>query len=270
MNPVQLICLDVDGTLVSPTKENPEHIPEENIKSIQKALKAGIHVCVTTGRFPDSALHVAQAAGINTDYVISYNGGIIFYNGEIIDENPLTKEQVDKLNEIIHKYNLYAQYYAREGYYIIERTKYTDMYQKIITRPPFIVGKEVYNMPVVHEMVIVSDDIEFNKKLVKEIEEIGDVLITVYRGMFIEVNNVGASKGSAVKQLAQKLNIDLKNVMAVGDELNDLSMLNVVGYPVVMGQAKDELKVGKLFTDTCDNAGVSKAIEKYCFNQTEE
>ena len=113
MSEIKLICVDVDGTLVCPTNENQQFIPPENIASIQKCTEHGIHVCVTTGRPRKSALEIAKLAGIEHDYVISYNGGIIMKNGEIIQENRINDETTVKLNEIIKKYNLYAQYYHR-------------------------------------------------------------------------------------------------------------------------------------------------------------
>ena len=66
------------------------------------------------------------------------------------------------------------------------------------------------------------------------------------------------------------LGIELNEVIGIGDDINDISMWNVVGYPVVIGDAKECYKTeGRIVTDTCENAGVSQIIEKLCFENDE-
>ena len=74
----------------------------------------------------------------------------------------------------------------------------------------------------------------------------------------------GTSKGSAVKALADKLGISLEEVICIGDSGNDVSMLEEAGLSVVMGNAPDFIKeYGDYITDTNENYGVAKAIEKF-------
>ena len=71
------------------------------------------------------------------------------------------------------------------------------------------------------------------------------------------------SKGIALETIANQLHIDLQDVMALGDNLNDVSMLERVGYPVAMDNAMPEVKaIAKLVTDTNEHSGVGKAIMK--------
>ncbi|REH93020.1 HAD-IIB family hydrolase, partial [Staphylococcus felis] len=83
----------------------------------------------------------------------------------------------------------------------------------------------------------------------------------------IEITHADAQKGTAVASIAEKLGVSLEDTMAIGDNLNDKSMLERVGYPVAMANAIPELKEhAKFVTDTNENSGVAKAIYKVLEN----
>ena len=80
----------------------------------------------------------------------------------------------------------------------------------------------------------------------------------------LEITHSDAQKGIALSTIAKQLGIDLKDVMALGDNLNDVSMLERVGYSVAMDNAAPEVKtVAKYVTDSNENSGVGKAIMKF-------
>jgi hypothetical protein len=83
----------------------------------------------------------------------------------------------------------------------------------------------------------------------------------------VDVVRDGCSKGSALRGWAQQRGLDRSNVMAIGDNLNDLQMLEFAGTPVVMGNALPELKAqGWPITGRNDEAGVAQAIARFVFN----
>ena len=108
----------------------------------------------------------------------------------------------------------------------------------------------------------------FNPDLEK-IERIGQELSTI-SSLAVSSSSRGnleitfrCSKGIALETIANQLHIDLQDVMALGDNLNDVSMLERVGYPVAMDNAIPEVKaIAKLVTDTNEHSGVGKAIMK--------
>ena len=80
----------------------------------------------------------------------------------------------------------------------------------------------------------------------------------------IEIVANGVDKGSGVKFFAQKFGYDIKNIMCIGDEENDESMLKVAGFSVAMGNANNNMKkIADFITDTNDNDGISKAILEF-------
>src|SRR5699024_9410540 len=77
----------------------------------------------------------------------------------------------------------------------------------------------------------------------------------------IEITHSDAQKGIALNTIAERLNIDMENVMAIGDNMNDISMLERVGYSVAMDNAAPEVKaIAKYQTDSNEHSGVGKAI----------
>ena len=80
----------------------------------------------------------------------------------------------------------------------------------------------------------------------------------------LDVNAAGANKGIGLVRLGEILGIQREEIMACGDSFNDLEMLQEVGFAVAMGNAEDSLKeVADYITDTNDNHGVAKAIERF-------
>ena len=265
-NKVKLIIMGVGGALLAPTKEDSEHIPEDNIKSIKKAIEHGIACCIISGRFGDNSIEIAKKAGMETNFAYAYNGGLLYQNGQLIEQTPLTEHQFNEISKVLKDTDLYTEYYTEEGYHIKEETEKTKEYIGLVGRKPFVSGEKVHTLKNVIEMTTACYDKTKLQELIDHYNAIGDLRVIVYKGTFIEVANVHSQKSEAVKRLAQRLNVDLKNVMVVGDDVNDIPMWDIVGYPVVMGDADEELKAGRIVTDTLANAGLSKAIEKYCFN----
>ncbi|BFU18894.1 Cof family hydrolase subfamily protein [Entamoeba histolytica HM-1:IMSS-B] len=264
----QLVCIDIDGTLMDTS--NPEHfyIPQENINTIQKALKKGIYVCISTGRMRNSAIKVAEQVGIQNEYLICYNGAMICHGNEIVFESEINEEQLKKINKIIKENNVYAQFYIRDEYFVERKIDLTESYEKKIGVKAQEIGENVFHLNKVTKILSIAHSKEEKMKWMQLFTGIDGIVVTESQSTFIEITKSDATKGHAVKTLAKMLGIDLKDVMAIGDAMNDVPMLDVVGYPVVMGQAEDRVKEGRLVTDRCENSGVAKAIEKYCLNET--
>ena len=267
--PIKLICIDLDGTLIDIyNKEKPNHIPEENIKSIQKAVANGIHVCFSTGRRKTNCQRFAKIIGIEDEYYICYNGAKICKGNETLYECPLEGEILQRFNETIRKHQMFCQYYVDDILHIDKIIDHVNTNPSNIGLDIVVMGEEVYNLPSTTKLSLCTYDKEEKEKwfeILNTVEGAETVNIAHSTPIYIEITAKDANKGNAVKFLANELGITLDQVMAIGDGDNDLPMLDVAGYPVVMGQARDELKKGRLVTESCSNAGVSVAIEKYCF-----
>ncbi|EDR23951.1 hypothetical protein, conserved [Entamoeba dispar SAW760] len=216
----------------------------------------------------NSAIKVAEQAGIQNEYLICYNGAMICHGNETIFESEINKEQLEKINKIIKENNIYAQFYIRDEYFVERKIDLTESYEKKIGIKAQEIGENVFHLNKVTKILSIAHSKDEKIKWMQLFTDIDGIVVTESQSTFIEITRNDATKGHAVKTLAQILNINLKNVMAIGDAMNDIPMLDVAGYPVVMGQAEDRVKEGRLVTDRCENSGVAKAIQKYCFNET--
>jgi HAD superfamily hydrolase (TIGR01484 family) len=104
------------------------------------------------------------------------------------------------------------------------------------------------------------DMISFQEKFKMKL----NILITD-NGNLVQVSSPKASKESAVAALCKEMNVSLENVMVFGDDFNDIGLFNICGWPVAMGNAIDELKLGsREITETNNNDGVAMILERLC------
>ena len=265
MNKIKLIFIDIDGTL-GYRINNTTYIPPENCKAIQKAREQGIQIILTTGRPYHTTLPVFKQIGQVNDYLIVMGGGTIIKNDEIIDEIYLSEESTQTIKRFIKENNLYCQFYKGNKYFINEKTKETEKYETTCQFSPTIIGEDIFALEKVQRITVVAENDEMKQKIITTFSQNENIILNIFWDNWIELSSKETSKGNAVKKICKQLGIDLKNVMAIGDDVNDESMLDIVGYPVVMENAKDNLKrEGRYITDSCKNGGVSKVIEKFCF-----
>jgi Cof subfamily protein (haloacid dehalogenase superfamily) len=270
--PVRLIAIDMDGTLL----DEDCHLPEENIKALREAAQAGIRLAIVSGRIPEDISYFMSDAGFEDCFVLGLNGGYW-----------LSKP---------HGENIHAQYMADEALEACirvleaERVTYSAFGRShIAISRPFATGQELenwgshlkrkgnllytYGMEGIMQQralgtnKIVYIDREDEARLARireQIERIPGVEVTSSWINNIEIMPSGVHKGAALAMLAQRLHIDASQVMAIGDNDNDIPMLSWAGYGVAMGNATLGARTAAEFeTDDNQNAGVAKAIRRF-------
>ncbi len=268
----KLIAIDMDGTLLN----SQNKISSKNILAINKASELGVQVVLCTGRIFTSALYYANALKLNTP-IIACNGAFIAEKNKskAIYKNPISMECSKKVIDMAEREGMYYHFYDDSKFYARELTKTVENYYRwnidkddkdrlninIIDNPMHIVEREKIN---VYKFVFVEDDgeklIRFRSKL-SQIEGI-EVSSSWWNNM--EIMNKGVSKGNALSVLCKLLNIDSQNVMAIGDNENDIPMLKFAGTGIAMGNGEDIVKeMADYVTDTNDNDGVANAINKF-------
>lgn len=265
----KLIAIDMDGTLLNSNNE----VSERTRNAILSASARGVHIVLATGRLLTSAINYSSKINLKRP-IISSNGAVIIdENEKIIFERQIDKAQIENITYIADKNDVYYHFYSRDSFY---SNKYVE---DII---------EFYNPPGVMK----EDKVKFN--LYKNISEVLDKDIEIYKFIFIDndrkklyklreqltkveninicsswTNNVeimekDVSKGNSLKYLCEKLGVPRENVIAIGDNENDLSMINFAGLGVSMGNAGEEIKsLADIITSTNDEDGVARIIEKY-------
>lgn len=282
---IKLIASDMDGTLL-----NSDHkIPKENIELIKFAQKNGIQFVVATGRAYYEALPALNNENIKCD-VISFNGGIIYdKNGNIINITPMKLKDLYYTIEILKSLEISYQLYTKNTIYTnsieTDITAYIDLIRangeepneqhlRQEARNRLALGHitevdniELYlnqeNNPAI-KVIGISNDLEKLKHATELLSGNDNISVTSSGANNVEIMDKKATKGEALKIVADIHDINLKNVIAIGDNLNDQAMLDIVEYSIAMKNGnKDLQKTSKFITEkTNSEGGVADSVMK--------
>lgn len=270
--PIRLIAADIDGTLL-----NPEfRISDLDLGALRRAHDAGIEVVLVTGRRHTFALPIAQMLGFDI-WVISSNGAITrSLAGETFHRDMLPLDTCRKLVLGMREFrgNTVLTFDTEaKGAIVIERMdelsasiqrwleKNLNFIDFVIPIEGALVTDPVQAMfcgpiPRMHKVLTEIDGLSLDVTVLRTEYPVRDLSI-------VDVLNGGCSKGHALERWASHRGIPRKEVMAIGDNYNDIEMLAFAGYPFIMGNASEELRGrGWNITLANDQNGVAAAIEQ--------
>ncbi len=280
---IKLIASDMDGTLFG-AKMN---ISESNVAAIEEANRRGIVFMVATGRGHAEAKPALDEAGIVCS-MINVNGAQAFdEKGQVLFTIGIEKENARKVIEILESRGLYFEMATNQGIYSnsqANRLENTAAY--LANQLEHLTFKMALAMAAAHiemlhinyvknyDTLLDNDQLEVLKFIVfsqegpkvlkptaEELENLADVIVTSSHTTNIEINHKSAQKGYAVERIAKQMGIPLSQVMTIGDNLNDISMLKIAGVSFAMGNGEKRVKeVAKYETATNLENGVGEAI----------
>ncbi|MBO0469158.1 sugar-phosphatase [Enterococcus sp. DIV0242_7C1] len=265
---VKLVAIDIDGTLLDSNRKITPKVKE----TLQKANEKGIYIVLCTGRpLPGvkDQLTELDLYGDN-DYVITYNGSLVqaTKTNKIISEYSLSYDDFleielmsRKVGTHLHTIDDKAIYTANRdiGKYTVHEAYLVDMPLKYRT-----VEEMTPDLSIIKMMMI--DEPEILDKAISQLpEEFSNKYTTVKStDFYYEILNKEASKGNALAKLADHLGIQQSEVMAIGDNENDLSMIEYAGIGVAMGNATESVKqAADIQTSSNDEDGVAEVLLKY-------
>jgi hydroxymethylpyrimidine pyrophosphatase-like HAD family hydrolase len=272
---IRLIALDLDGTLVNSRWE----ISEQDLQALAAASERGIQVVVVTGRRPHAAApYVAQIPFPVT--TITSNGALIRTpTGKVAYQNFLPRDVALQVLEIVHAYRPYTVVVfdlPGRGQVTMEDCAIPEgplgWYLRTSLDHLLLVPKlsaAVKSDPVQVMIGGPPEHIEGAETLLRQSETGPRVHLTWTKYpdrniAIFDIMNRECTKGRALRFWAAQCGIPASEVMAIGDNFNDLEMLEFAGLPVVMGNHIDGLhRPGWAITAPCDDSGVASAIEKF-------
>lgn len=270
----KLIVCDLDETLLNEEKL----ICEKNIIAIKKAIKKGVKFVPATGRGYTSVDSILNTLDLNDkadEYTISNNGAIITENKDFreLSFHRLLNSTVDKIVQFGFAHNICIQVFTAKDVYAFnlndEERKWIFSFKKdaVVCTENNI--EFLQNRQIVKVMFQSTDMLylqSLKEKLSDEIKN--ETTITYSSNRYMEFTSKGINKGVAVKELANLLNIKLDEVMAIGDNHNDVTMLEVAGLSVAVGNAINEVKELCQFTSslTSGEGAVGDAIDSFILN----
>ena len=271
---IKIVAVDMDGTLLNSKKV----VSDYTIQVLKQALEKGVYIVPATGRTPLGLPdELNQMSGLR--YGIFFNGAIVY---DMLKKKPLYTDymEVDTTIELLkfaEKYDVMCDIYIDgfgycEGRWL-ENLAYYNIDPHMIdlvhrTRKPvdnLVDFLKNYKGPI-EKMNIFFHDSKERLEAMEAYKELGNCKVVSSLGNNIELNSPTCSKGISLMRLAEYLNIDKSGVMACGDATNDLEMIELAGFGVAMENGMEEVKeIADYVTDSNDDDGVAKAIEKFVF-----
>lgn len=267
MEPIRLIAMDMDGTLLT---SRPRVIPPENIDALRRAAAAGVHLAIASGRLPDDAGFFALDAELPMS-IIALNGSTVMEQplGEILESRYIEPQTalhiLERLEEGQFMYSLFSDHDVIHchGQGDVIPLLGTHLLRKgSRTRLEHEVSQAFARHDRVSKFVVISEEDGKLQALRRQLEKEAPLAeITSSWINNIEINPAGVNKGSALTALAASLGIPMSQVMAIGDNDNDISMLRAAGYGVAMGNATPAARAAaNWLTLPCEEFGVAAAI----------
>lgn len=265
---IKLITIDIDDTLVNTAKQVTPRVKA----ALQEATAQDVKVVLTTGRPLPGVQEYLDELGLNhqdDQYAITYNGGVVqTTNGEELGGKELAYSDYLRLREVADELGAYLQVETIDAAYTsAKEINYWASRENFLIKMPLII-KPVDEMdPNDHyvKFMFIGDEADIDSwrdALPADVKEA--YYIVKSTPQHLEFMHKDATKGSGLLTLAAKLGIDRSETMALGDQQNDVTMIEAAGLGVAMGNAVPEVKaVADVETTTQSADGVGVAVEKW-------
>ncbi|MDE6356056.1 MAG: Cof-type HAD-IIB family hydrolase [Clostridia bacterium] len=267
----RLIASDFDGTLI----DDNQQISQKVRAAISDYVACGGVFCVCTGRMLRSILPQTRDLGLK-GLVIACQGTVIadIESGKIIKFGGMKYEDVAHICRTLEELNQPINVYCGDALYtnIPKDNPYLQTYERIVCVEAEYSGNKISEFIAENKLfcqkvaVLVAPN-EREALYIKLVKLLGNKFdVTCSASVLIEISPLGDNKGEAVKFLAGHYGIPIEKTIAMGDNLNDLSMIKAAGLGVAVANATDKLKEAADFISISNNDGAAaQIIEKFGF-----
>jgi len=259
---IKMIATDIDGTIL---KWGLDFTPK--IKQCMKLLKdKGVKVVLVTGRMHCAAIPVAKELGLETP-IISYQGGLIKdYDGKTLYQRNLSSDYAKEIINWARTNNIHINLYINDKLYVENDNDIVKSY----TDGKFIdyTVCSFDDLTIENVNKILAIDLQDPEKVTGWVNELKskypDLYIVKSTPYFCEIGCCEAKKSLGVEFLCNMWGLSRDEVLAIGDQNNDIDLVQSGGIGVAMGNGTEELKqCADFITDTVENDGFVKAVEKF-------
>ena len=269
MTKIRLIAADIDGTLL-PT--GWDRIPDRVLSALQQALDAGITVVPASGRLLSGVPpELLTLAGLR--YVITCNGASITdqTTGECIYQKRIPEKYAADILRKLKNYDVYSCIYLPDGAYNWSEL-HPGLYTTYLHRIPFFRQNPREDLADFVEshgawaekiFVAVFDEAE-RDRVRRELGALPGIHITSSSSRNLEINHVDADKGLALSWLSRELEITPAEILAMGDNENDYTMLTFAGTAIVPANGTDVTRqIATAVVPDCERCGTAEYLENY-------
>ncbi len=281
----KLVAIDIDGTTV----DSKGDLSSRNIEVIRKVVDAGIPVCIVTGRNIYNAQKIARKLNTKTP-VVCCDGATMFdpVENKIVYEKYFPQKQLKEVLDILNKHHVYVEMSSANHYYQFIKSKELGKYNyggspntfsgklkrmiKHNVRYIRKIDRFLGTKPIINQVIFIGEAENVQKAKEEIISKKYDnvELRDNLWNNFVFIVQKDCKKSDGVKLLCNKYGINMEDTIAIGDELNDIDMIENAGLGIAVGNANQRIKdVAKYITLTNDEDGVAHALEKFILNGEE-
>lgn len=267
MSKFKMICLDIDGTLLNSKHE----VTVETKKAIRAVVnEKGIPVILVSGRMPKGIVFLQKELEIEAP-IICYSGALVLDKSEgVLFQKHVSVSDIKEAYVVAKKLGVHVSLYKDDEWYIEKMDEWAKQEYEItnitpnITNFQFLLEQWEKEGSGANKILCMLEPDRMN--LLKESIKI-DGAIYPSKPTYLEIMPKGASKTSAIEVLREKFNINQREILAAGDNYNDVDMIEYAGLGVAMGNAPDEVKrCADFVTLSNDEDGVAEVIKKFCLD----
>jgi Cof subfamily protein (haloacid dehalogenase superfamily) len=268
---VRLFAIDVDGTLLDGTHRLRSEVKE----AVNELAASGVKVVLATARGPQAVVEIVQQFDFAPS-LICFSGGWI---GELhsISMRPANVRLDQRLPaDIAHSIvslainqDVEPNVFTPDSWRVRKMTDEIAEEIRIVNLQPLVSDEllasdiEPSKIMLISRLDIADRALPSIERSIQSLSTVAVSTITYSKRNYLEILPAGVNKAKAVAALSQFLGVDLSEVAAVGDGLNDLEMLSEAGFAIAMGNASDRLKAAAdLVVRSNDEAGVAQAVEE--------
>lgn len=287
---IKVIASDMDGTLLG----EDHKIAPETLSAIKEACDAGIRFMICTGRNFPGAMNELEGADLTCDYIVGSGAEVRDPRQQVVRSTAISPRLCREIYETVRKYPISVTFCTDGDDYRIgteeeveeslirqiqafhlnqcrDEIRDTELYQRMKRNTRVISGIEELEkagLPV-YKLFLFSGDLEMLDKIRRELEKNQEIAVSSSFENNLEITDVKAQKGPVLKEYIESLGYTMDEVMALGDSLNDYSMLSMdFGATVAMENAVPEIRrVAKYTTRSNVEFGVAYAVRELLKHQ---
>jgi Cof subfamily protein (haloacid dehalogenase superfamily) len=260
---IRFLLADVDGTLLTREKVLTERARD----AVLGMRRAGIRFAITSGRPPRGMAMLIEPLALDMP-IAGFNGGqFVRPNLTIIEERRLAPGIAKAAIDLMMAHGLDVWVYSGDDWLVRDpKAPHVDREAWTVKFAPRVVSNFAGVLDRVVKVVGVSDAHALVARCEADAQTILGQAATAVRSQpyYLDVTHHDANKGFVTEYLAGNLGIPRDEIATIGDQPNDVTMFRRSGFSIAMGNAEDEVKrQASAVTDSCDEEGFAKAVERY-------
>ena len=273
MSRIKLIMSDIDGTILDKNHQLDSYL----IELMPLLKQCNIPFVLASARSPLGIAPISKELGITDCPIACYNGALISLGDKILSQYSIDKSELLLLHDFLKKEfpTVSINVYSGKDWLVNTIDEWVEIEAQITGESPKVTSLADFlqeEKNVIHKLLLISNATTIQK--LKETLATMDFPRTNFylsKDNYLEVTHNQVSKKQALLELANYYQLSLTEIMTIGDNYNDIPMIETAGIGVAMGNAPTEVKTcANTVTDSNDQNGVSKAIKLYVLSESSQ